>query len=79
MADQDFDSDDGYDEDEDTMENVYLTFALGERDYGLEVRHVIEIVGLPPVTSVPDRPAGPATEPQISPPTDTPDVGTSIA
>lgn len=49
--------DEAFDEDdEDTMEDIYLTFALENRDYGLEVRHVIEIVGLPTVTAVPDMP-----------------------
>lgn len=56
MADREFELDDNYDEDDDTMESIYLTFALEERDYGLEVRHVIEIVGLPAVTAVPDMP-----------------------
>ena len=32
------------------------TIALDDRDYGLEVQNVIEIVGLPAVTEVPDMP-----------------------
>lgn len=49
--------DDIDDEDEDTMENVYLIFAVDEREYGLEVVNVIEIKGLQSITEVPDMPA----------------------
>lgn len=44
------------DDEEDTMEGVYLTFAIENRVCGLEVQDVIEIVGLPPITEVPDMP-----------------------
>jgi purine-binding chemotaxis protein CheW len=44
------------DDEEDTMEGVYLTFAIDSRICGLEVQDVIEIVGLPPITEVPDMP-----------------------
>ncbi len=43
-------------EDEDTMEGLYLTFALDTRVCALEVKDVIEIVKLPPITEVPDMP-----------------------
>jgi len=51
-----FFDDELYDDDEDTMENVYLTFALADREYGLEVKNVIEITGLKGITEVPDMP-----------------------
>jgi purine-binding chemotaxis protein CheW len=51
-----FFDDDLYDDDEDTMENVYLTFAVSAREYGLEVKNVIEITGLKGITEVPDMP-----------------------
>jgi len=38
---------------EDTMENLYLTFSLDNRDYAFEVRYLVEIVALPPITSIP--------------------------
>ena len=42
--------------DEDTMENKFLTFHLGQEDYGLEIRHVTEIIGVQKITDVPDMP-----------------------
>ena len=49
--------DDLYDEDdEDTLENRYLTFQLGNEVYGIEIRYVTEIVGIQKITDVPDMP-----------------------
>jgi len=46
-----------YDEDdEDTQRDKYLTFQLGDEQYGIEIRHVTEVVGLQKITSVPDMP-----------------------
>lgn len=46
-----------YDEDdEDTQKDKYLTFHLGDEDYGIEIRHVLEIVGIQKITEVPDMP-----------------------
>lgn len=42
--------------DEDSMEGMYLTFDLASEGYGLEIRHVIEIIGIQPITAVPDLP-----------------------
>lgn len=42
---------------EDTMENKFLTFHLGQEDYGFEIRHVTEIIGVQKITDVPDMPA----------------------
>ncbi|BDA79698.1 chemotaxis protein CheW [Leptospira kobayashii] len=38
---------------EDTMEGLYLTFSLDNRDYAFEVRYLVEIVALPPITTIP--------------------------
>ena len=43
-------------EDEDTQKNRYLTFHLGDEDYGIEIQHVIEIVGIQRITEVPEMP-----------------------
>ena len=43
--------------DHDSMEGMYLTFELAAEGYGLEIRNVIEIIGIQPVTRVPDMPA----------------------
>lgn len=45
------------DEDEDTISNMYLTFQLGNEDYGVEIAYVTEIVGMQNITEVPDMPA----------------------
>lgn len=42
--------------DRDSMEGMYLTFELASEGYGLEIRNVIEIIGIQPVTRVPDMP-----------------------
>ncbi len=44
------------DEDEDTLKDRYLTFHLGNEDYGLEIRHVTEIISIQKITDVPDLP-----------------------
>jgi purine-binding chemotaxis protein CheW len=44
-------------EDEDSMKNRYLTFRVGEEDYGIEIVYVTEIVGIQNITEVPDMPA----------------------
>lgn len=41
---------------EDSMEGMYLTFDLASEGYGIEIRHVIEIIGIQPITAVPDLP-----------------------
>ncbi len=43
--------------DQDSMEGMYLTFELADEGYGLEIRNVIEIIGIQPVTKVPDMPS----------------------
>jgi purine-binding chemotaxis protein CheW len=39
---------------EDTQHGRYLTFALGKEFYGLEISYVKEIVGMQPITSIPE-------------------------
>ncbi|MGE4503968.1 MAG: chemotaxis protein CheW [Desulfovibrionaceae bacterium] len=47
-----------FDEDsEDTQKDKYLTFQIGDEDYGIEIRHVTEIIGIQKITEVPDMPA----------------------
>ena len=42
--------------DEDSMAGMYLTFDLASEGYGLEIRHVTEIIGIQQITAVPDLP-----------------------
>ena len=44
------------DEHYDAMENKFLTFRLGDEEYGLEIRRVLEIIGIQPITEVPNMP-----------------------
>ncbi len=41
---------------DDSMKNRYLTFRVGDEDYGIEILYVTEIVGMQKVTEVPDMP-----------------------
>lgn len=41
---------------EDTQKGKYLTFPLGKEVYGIEIRHVTEIIGIQPITEVPEMP-----------------------
>ena len=41
---------------EDTQKDRYLTFSLGKESYGVEVRYVIEIIGIQSITEVPEMP-----------------------
>lgn len=43
-------------EDEDTLKGKYLTFKLGEELYGMEIRFITEIIGIQPITEVPEMP-----------------------
>jgi len=44
------------DELEDTQKGKFLTFTIGEEYYGIEILYVTEIVGLQPITVVPELP-----------------------
>jgi purine-binding chemotaxis protein CheW len=43
-------------EDQKSREGKYLTFVLGEEEYGLEILKVREILGAMPITAVPQTP-----------------------
>jgi purine-binding chemotaxis protein CheW len=43
-------------EQEDTQHGRFLTFALGEEVFGIEIRFVKEIIGLQPITKLPEVP-----------------------
>jgi len=42
--------------DEDTQEGKFLTFQLNGEVYGIEIRNVLEIIGIQKVTPLPDLP-----------------------
>jgi purine-binding chemotaxis protein CheW len=42
---------------EDTQHGRYLSFAMGDESFGLEISHVIEIVGIQPITPIPEAPS----------------------
>ena len=44
------------DEDEDTQEDKFLTFVLNREEFGIEIRYVMEIIGIQNITEVPDVP-----------------------
>ena len=44
------------DQEEDTMKDRFLTFALSNEAYGIEIRYVTEIIGIQPITEVPELP-----------------------
>jgi len=48
--------DDDNEEKEDTQEDKFLTFFLGQEEYGIEIRNVTEIIGIQNITEVPDMP-----------------------
>ncbi len=41
-------------DEEDTMKNKFLTFALGKEQFGIEIKYVTEIIGIQSITGVPD-------------------------
>ena len=41
---------------EDTQEDKFLTFAIENEEYGIEVRNVTEIIGIQNITALPDVP-----------------------
>jgi purine-binding chemotaxis protein CheW len=44
-------------EEEDTQKDRYLTFEIGAETYGIDILFVTEIVGLQPITVLPEFPA----------------------
>jgi len=43
-------------QEEDTQKGKFLIFAIGREDYGIEIKNVLEIVGMQPITTVPQLP-----------------------
>lgn len=41
---------------EDTQKDKYLAFELGDESYGISIEHVTEIIGIMPITEVPELP-----------------------
>ena len=41
---------------EDTQKGRYLTFTLDHETYGIEIQHVIEIIGIQAITLIPEMP-----------------------
>lgn len=41
---------------EDTQKNRFLTFSLGKETYGIEIKYVIEIIGIQEITEIPELP-----------------------
>jgi len=41
---------------DDTLKDQYLTFAIEDEDYGVEIAYVKEIIKMQPITKVPDMP-----------------------
>jgi len=44
-------------EEEDTLKGKYLIFSMGSELYGMEIRYITEIIGIQPITEVPEMPA----------------------
>lgn len=47
---------DSFETEEDTMKGKYLTFVIGNEAYGIEIRYVTEIIGIQPITEIPELP-----------------------
>ena len=43
-------------EEEDTQKGKFLIFTIEKEDYGIEIRNVLEIIGMQPITKVPQVP-----------------------
>lgn len=43
-------------ENEDTQKDKFLTFHIAKEDYGIEIRHVTEIIGIQRITQIPSMP-----------------------
>lgn len=41
---------------EDSLKDKYLTFKVADEDYAVDVRYVIEIIGIQKITQLPDMP-----------------------
>ena len=41
---------------EDTQKDKYLIFSIGKQCYGIDIKYVIEIIGIEPITEIPELP-----------------------
>ncbi len=41
---------------EDTQKDQFLTFSLGKESYGIDIKYVIEIIGIQAITRIPELP-----------------------
>ena len=53
MANEQYQTDEQTD---DTQSGRFLTFPLGKEIFGVEIRHVTEIIGMQPITALPETP-----------------------
>lgn len=44
------------DQEEDAMLNKFLTFRIGREIFGIEIRYVMEIIGIQSITAIPETP-----------------------
>src|SRR6056297_288944 len=51
-----FDEKKEFNQEEDTQKGRFLTFKLGEESFGIEIKYVTEIVGIQPITQIPEVP-----------------------
>ncbi len=51
-----FDDDFYDDDDEDTQKDRFLTFQIGDEEFGIEIDCIIEVIGMQKITDVPDMP-----------------------
>lgn len=45
-----------FEQEEDTQKGKYLTFLIGSETYAIEISYVTEIIGIQPITEVPEVP-----------------------
>jgi len=45
-----------FESEEDTQKDKYLIFSIGKQCYGIDIKYVIEIIGIEPITEVPELP-----------------------
>lgn len=43
-------------QEDDTLKGKYLTFSLDNESYGMDIRYITEIIGIQPITQVPEMP-----------------------
>jgi purine-binding chemotaxis protein CheW len=43
-------------QEEDTLKGKFLIFSMGNEMYGIEIRHITEIIGVQPITEIPEMP-----------------------